>query len=240
MKYPMLKRSLSSWVPGNPFNDPATTCNMPNTPVTDADGDGSYDGDFIFDMQSVYPEYLTDMNVLQCPSSAVNVLGDWNYGNDPANPVDLCAVVDLSYNYFGWMILDEHITEAGTNANDNPPTVNQYVVPTLTAIFTKRLAGDVGVYDKDQHYPDAANVHPLYRLREGVERIMITDINARAQGFRARIRRPARRHRANCPSYGTSSPSIPTRAASTTSRAAATCCSWTATSRSFVTRATIP
>lgn len=191
-KFPTLKQSLSSWQPGDPFNDPATTCDFPNTIFSDADGDGGQDCDFIFDVQSTYPEYLTDINVLQCPSSAVNKPNDWHYDNNGENPVDPCAIADMSYTYFGWAVLDEHITAPGTDANDNPPEINPDVALALGGIFAARLDGDVQAYDKDipAEVWATSGAPTAYRLREGIERFLITDINNPAASNQAQSELP--------------------------------------------------
>jgi len=177
---PPMKRNLSGWTPANPVGDPATTCNLPNTVTTDANGDGVKDDfDIFFDVQSMYPEYLSDLNVTVCPSSAVIEPGDHHYNDDPANPVDPCAVTDLSYMYFGWSILDEVVTAPGTSANDMNPTPNQNLTAILISKLLERLTNKAA-YDNDITYQDsyAGNVErTLYRFREGIERFLITDIN---------------------------------------------------------------
>jgi prepilin-type N-terminal cleavage/methylation domain-containing protein/prepilin-type processing-associated H-X9-DG protein len=183
-KFPPLKQSVSSWQPGDAFDGP-TICDFPNSPQ-DADGDGNNDGpDFIFDVQSTYPEYLSDMNVLECPSN--NETGDnWYFDNDANNPVDVCAPSDLSYMYFGWTVMEEHIS-SNDDPNQDPPAFVGETLSILVTAITNRDGGDLTAYDQDYEYD--ANVtpdtRPLYRFREGIERFYITDINNPAASAQA-------------------------------------------------------
>jgi len=55
--------------------------------------------DFFFDVASLYPEYLTDLNVLVCPSdsqSDATRSGIWNVGGFPTASPDPCRVGSLS------------------------------------------------------------------------------------------------------------------------------------------------
>ena len=177
--FPTLKNNLSSWQPGDIIGDPAKTCDLPNYPLTDADGDGVYDLDFIFDIQSTYPEYLTDCNILNCPSSAVIDPGDYHYDNKEDNPIDPCAVVDLSYMYFGWAILGDLVVAPGTNPNAQNFTPNQNIQTILLTTLFGRLTNP-RIYHEDLTYNDVYDnmaEKKIYRLREGIERFLITDIN---------------------------------------------------------------
>ncbi len=191
--FPPMKRNLSSWRTGNIVGDPSVTCNLPNTVTVDADGDGVKDDfDIFFDVQAMYPEYMTDLNVIYCPSSAVIDPGDHHYGNDVKNPVDPCAVVDLAYMYFGWSILDEIVTAPGTDPNSMNPTPNS----NLTSILLTRLlnrATNPAAYDDDIKYNDVyenGREKTLYRFREGIERFLITDINNPGAGNKAQSELP--------------------------------------------------
>ena len=181
-RFPTMKANESTWVSGLPMS-PDHTCDMPNTVS------------FLPDVQSTYPEYLTDLEILQCPSSANYTPNGWHYDDNPANPIDPChrtnqcwgsEYVD-SYLYFGWTILAEHVAVLGADANANPPTtaVNPRFFEAILYILTERFNdfspnNSTQVYDHDYSYQDlnpAAIEPPLYRLREGIERFLITDIN---------------------------------------------------------------
>lgn len=177
--FPTMKNNISSWQTGQAFDGP-TVCDQPNVPI-DVNGDGNNDGpDFIFDLQSIYPEYLSDTNVMKCPSNSEADSDNWHFGGNPENPIDVCAPTDLSYMYFGWTVMEEHISIAGTDPNANPPSLNNLVLGILLNVITARSGGDATAYDEDLKFTDvnpAATERPLYRLREGIERFFITDIN---------------------------------------------------------------
>jgi len=181
--FPTMKANESTWMPGFPMT-PEYTCDMANTMS------------FLPDVQSMYPEYLTDTEILQCPSSPNGISYDWHYDDDAANPVDPCSRTNSSgvnkdsYIYFGWAILAEHVVLQGAEANANPPdaSLNPRFVSTMVDILMQRWMdtppfspnNSGGVYDKDYAYQDldpAATEQPLYRLKEGIERFFITDIN---------------------------------------------------------------
>ncbi len=180
-QFPPLKRNLSSWNSTHAVGDPAHTCDMPNMPLIDANGDGdNSDLDLIFDIQGCYPEYLSDMNILQCPSAAVNEPGNFHYNNDIANPVDPCAVADMSYIYLGWAILGDLVSAPGTDPNAMTPTLNENARTIMTQKLALDRPGNPAAYDEDITYQDQyeGNVEKtLYRFREGIERFLITDIN---------------------------------------------------------------
>ena len=83
---------------------------------------GAVKFNFGVDAQAVYPEYLSDVNIAQCPSSKSASLGDQNFfknsnGNacspiDPVGHGGRCYNAwDESYTYYGWLfdrVGDEH------------------------------------------------------------------------------------------------------------------------------------
>ncbi|MGC9052610.1 MAG: DUF1559 domain-containing protein [Candidatus Hydrogenedens sp.] len=152
-----------------------------------------------FNARAVYPEYLTDTNILICPSDStarthVTVDGLWNRNADPnldeKNP---CRFSAESYNYYGWAIMDEDMVLPGQDVND--PAINEtnamnYFNPDfLTAILTIlnngyanwANNGDASLLDSDAKQGTVT----VYRLREGIERFLITDINNPAASNKA-------------------------------------------------------
>jgi prepilin-type processing-associated H-X9-DG protein len=101
----------------------------------------------------VYPEYVTDLNILICPASATASLL-----NDPAKKSDPKVMIDdHSYFYLGYAV---------TNEAD---------VKTFADAYKDRMAKGIKM-DEDIRTPNGQ----LLLLREGVERFYITDINAPA------------------------------------------------------------
>jgi prepilin-type processing-associated H-X9-DG protein len=162
--------------------DAATgACDIPNgrplSPPPDFPGP-----DFFFDAKTVYPEYLSDLNVLVCPSDSqagAVAAGAWNVDGDPKNPYDLCRVGSLSYTYITWVFAGERdYVRAGHSENEDPPAISMNFIAKLGATLVQAGSGDVRLFDADMQYTHE-DYGPItaYRLREGVERFMITDIN---------------------------------------------------------------
>lgn len=182
-QWPTLRVRGSSWFEGvsgtTPADFAAESCNIPN---------GS---SFLPDVQAVYPEYLADTNIFQCPSSGAYTADDMHFANNPAFPVDPCATTNDSYVYLGWSILEEHILLDGADPNASPP--ESAVDPDFIMVFADSntftgvlydnffdflLTGEP--YEKDlsiQSVNPSATDRPMHRLREGIERFLITDIN---------------------------------------------------------------
>ena len=167
----------------------------------DCDRQGDMGGAF-FNGPSVYPEYLTDVNVMLCPSDAT-ALNDfegsmWNFMGDPTNDrYNPCRFGSASYNYFGWVLQDEKITVDPTLIND--PGITTTNVQNAGLYFTVDFVA--GLAWLDSAYVDWANGDDsalseidtdisqgdttVYRLREGIERFLITDINNPAASAQA-------------------------------------------------------
>ena len=174
----------------------------PYVPVTDT----GFTYVFAPHIDAVYPEYLTDPNIFICPSDAAppdfinatsgesdlhvhcdasgtGAVGGWNgltRGDYPAGPMQ----AQLSYFYCGW-VLDK--------GEDTDP---QYEIPSssgLTApaqylglfatISSRPPMEQLALHDNDitlsgpfAGYGNGIG-DTVYRLREGIERFMITDIN---------------------------------------------------------------
>ena len=152
---------------------------------------------------SFYPEYLSDTNILRCPSDAEAVEGEFQ---DPVTgTVELAymcddtgrcgAVIDTSYIYFGYVFdkcdSDDELFDLsalsgffpGISGDGPAQVVNGLVVALTPILLTPPSSGNV-VADSDVEVPDGVNGplgngngNTVYRLREGIERFLITDIN---------------------------------------------------------------
>ena len=196
-KWPTLKVRGSSWDPlffGTTSADfAAGMCDVPN---------GS---SFLPDVQTIFPEYLSDANVFQCPSSAIYTPDDMRFANNPAYPIDSCATTNDSYVYLGWAILEEHVVLNGADPNSGTPAsaVDPDFVKLFadSATFTGVLYDNYfdwpvptgAAYEKDlylQSLNPSATERPIHRLREGIERFYITDINNAAASAMAQSTLP--------------------------------------------------
>jgi prepilin-type N-terminal cleavage/methylation domain-containing protein/prepilin-type processing-associated H-X9-DG protein len=185
-------------------------CSDPNLPP------GTWSGPILIaagpNVRTIYPEYLTDPNVLYCPSDANQKPDDLIIpGRDEKNLHLSCddtdkgvQAVDASYAYLGW-VLDEvdstdpwAIQPIGTIWSGLPPTaiipdqlwalaltelVPALLTPTTPPYPHERVDRDVDV----SAFPGAGNAETdtIHRLREGIERFLITDINNPAASAKA-------------------------------------------------------
>ncbi len=154
------------------------------------------------DIRRIYPEYLTDYNVLMCPSSLHNT-GDITL--DLAIVTDdgsgLCQAAGLplkpgtSYGYYGWVldqvdaddpffigqvfwdilrpepmngqVMSMVITMDADSGNEQLVHEDMPVNEEINDLCVANGFGNVGTAGGDSHM----------RLKEGIERFMITDIN---------------------------------------------------------------
>ena len=170
-------------------------------------------GNFMFSLTATYPEYITDLNILFCPSdtdaeisSLLETGSEWYNGNnqlstylmdgDPrngdfvANNPDNVGFSDRSYTFLGWAIKE---------ASWIVPTTDLVTFYVTTAVAPYNAgAGDnyenaLNENDSDQPYTNtignsivaAGTEYTFYRFREGIERFFITDINNPAASAQA-------------------------------------------------------
>jgi len=146
------------------------------------------------DGDALYPEYLTDVLVLACPSDRDGARavkdGFFNKNGDPNQPVLPCRFRRLSYSYYPWVFTNENLLAPGVDQNKDPFEFTDFNPDFLPAIFVQFRSditdwiGDPttsGPFDKDL----SAGNTTYYRVREGIERFMITDINNPAASAKA-------------------------------------------------------
>jgi len=127
---------------------------------------------FMPDAPEIYPEYLNDLMITICPSDNSDLASQGReditvgYRADGTlngtftrlcdNGTMLPRLPDMSYLYFGWNW-----------------TVETFTMNNLLYLFTDHLSS-YAAFQQDIDCPDGQKV---LRLREGMERFMITDIN---------------------------------------------------------------
>ncbi len=137
--------------------------------------DPAYVDTFGPEPRAIYPEYLTDLNILYCPSDAEP---NPNLPSTPANEnwlgLDgkpdydrLDDEIDASYLYMSWAIKDEWV---------GPVDQIEAILLAFGTALLDASANDAMDSDLSLGHPDLGDV-TLYRLREGIERFFITDIN---------------------------------------------------------------
>jgi len=165
--------------------------------------DGGTNGSFAINMIQIYPEYLSDPAVTLCPSDSAgndpadvyddadNMDAVWNGTGMTAtagNPNTEFYPCELdsgssSYLYFGWAVQAAGITDDPTVFTDygevmsyflskpglDPDVLNRFIEAVND--LTNKMDADVPASFDDDLAGD------VYRLREGIERFFITDIN---------------------------------------------------------------
>jgi len=149
------------------------------------------------DPRAIYPEYLTDYNVLICPSApdaggdTLSMINEFDGGGNPCLYAGLPDNPGDSYQYLGWII-----DKAGPD--DPTTTLGPYTIPLQLgvaflvvsnnecvgrdvpadpALAVQTLDNDLDLSAFGGDGLGNGNGSSLYRLREGVERFLITDIN---------------------------------------------------------------
>jgi prepilin-type N-terminal cleavage/methylation domain-containing protein/prepilin-type processing-associated H-X9-DG protein len=186
-------------------------------------------GNFLFSMEETYPEYISDLNVIFCPSDSENNVdkftgpggqwldlngnisparmdGDWSTGlYTPGIPAAFGGpspasndTSDRSYIYLGYAIEDNAVITPfwdggaqGIYAFFISVNIMPYLtaygsadVPALEAVKVALEADHQFNHPGNSKYT-AGQTLPFYRLKEGIERFFITDINNPASSARA-------------------------------------------------------
>ncbi|MCX8065042.1 MAG: DUF1559 domain-containing protein [Candidatus Hydrogenedentes bacterium] len=157
---------------------------FPPIKLFNCDGNVAYDA--TFNGPSVYPEYLTDVNVCVCPSDsdAESVRRAFHKDNDLNKPVEPCRLARGSYYYFGWALHPNVVLIPGVQ----PPTdINQILGSDPYAVAVQYVKLDIVLALYKLWDPNASveekikakleDAGSLPRLRMGIERFLITDIN---------------------------------------------------------------
>jgi len=135
---------------------------------------------------SIYPEYLTDVGVLVCPSDsdAESVFKNFHQDGNPDLPVEPCRLARGSYYYTGWAFHEPAILKPGvTVPTEFPPGFDPANEADVVAFALTLFNDDVvnGFYEwyLSGYSPEAkdSNLGPIPRLRMGIDRFFITDIN---------------------------------------------------------------
>jgi prepilin-type processing-associated H-X9-DG protein len=140
---------------------------------------------------SVYPEYLSDVNIIVCPSDAdgqqeLAKLAGWTKQFEPGardGYIDPCYFWEISYTYYGWALLAQDVFEPGTDVNAAVTPLNwDFALAAVDTFVTSKDVTPAERFDSDIT-TDLGKT--IYRLREGIERFFITDINNPAASSKA-------------------------------------------------------
>lgn len=155
------------------------------------------------DVEQVFPEYLTDPAILFCPSDSEDTPDNLVLPNGSTNLNLPCndsskgmMAVDQSYAYLGWVFDKLESTDLNTQRNLSiitgpssawvPDQLWEFIANgLLPALIGLGGATPQEVMDGDLSVNPAVGGEPLgngagdtiFRLREGIERFLVTDIN---------------------------------------------------------------
>jgi prepilin-type N-terminal cleavage/methylation domain-containing protein/prepilin-type processing-associated H-X9-DG protein len=152
---------------------------------------------FMFAGPTMYPEYMSDAYVLVCPSDRDGQdrwnKARWNWYTDINQGINPCRFDDLSYLYFGWAVMRDHYL-LGTGATDNATA--QGLGTTISTAWAVAFGNTLGAIDAAADDENGVHVAAaaanrdewnfahetkgtvrVYRMRDGIERFFITDIN---------------------------------------------------------------
>jgi len=184
-------------------------CNFKNPNDTTANGKrvtgqggGTGDVEFVPDGKAIYPEYLTDVNVLICPSDQkahdrIFEEGIWYKDMDVSkSEIDPCALTAESYDYWAWAVHEDFYLRPGVNPNDPSIIDVQSAIAgfldmdffgTVAAKFVEVAMSPLGAsdYDADLPYTVVGTQKRVFRTREGIERFFVTDVKDPAASARA-------------------------------------------------------
>ena len=180
-RFPPVQGPATYYTDNIPGNVPGANCNSQDEP------------EFGPRNVAIYPEYISDWKVFQCPSNPDVGDGVESHLSIIAEGCPYAGMsddIDDSYLYLGWVIdggdSDDPTTEYSPGVN----------IPTQVLVAFAELQA-VGITDTQEFTPGDAEtmlnqldgdfdvIAPsgnaggvtIYRLREGIERFLITDIN---------------------------------------------------------------
>lgn len=158
---------------------------------------------------SIYPEYLTDWNVLICPSAPdagegtaafLAIINEVDTGGNPCPYAGIADNPSDGYFYIGYVVDmadgdDQTILFDGYNVSMQLAQAYFILIAAPNAFGNSPLAAQDGLkarqkLDNDIYLEDSSTFGngggtTVYRLREGIERFMITDINNPAASAKA-------------------------------------------------------
>jgi len=174
------------------------------------DINGRLSDTMIFRGPAVIPEYLTDITVVWCPSYAgTDFVKRYDEGTRQGQPptgnsdriVQPEELLKSPYNYVGWLIMESINVlgpkdgSAGTGVNGRFEKADYNGTP-WKELAAENIATNGASSDEDFTVSDAyagtqaGGGDTFYRLREGIERFLITDIDNPAAGAHAQSEIP--------------------------------------------------
>ena len=171
---------------------PGKRCGTPDPPVTQCTANTNFADVWSPDGRAVYPEYLTDVKVFLCPSDpemgTALSQGWWTCDSTENGPICPCKLWAVSYLYWPWVIKPEIYLADPAQLNSTAPIDTllhpDFLAPAIALVDSLTAACESGDFSQFDADVDVGN-KKLYRLRDGIERFMITDINNPAASSQA-------------------------------------------------------
>jgi prepilin-type processing-associated H-X9-DG protein len=150
----------------------------------------------------VITEYLTDLDTLICPSNAyaANAMECYDEGKTPSSlwtfipgkskdkQVEPCEINTEPYSYYGFAFSKDTFT-AHDDFSNFDAALEHWDIGLEFAFVNDGPEGTIAYADKDWSLSNTplrgGTQTTVYRLREGIERFLITDINNPAASARA-------------------------------------------------------
>ncbi len=133
----------------------------------------------MFEGDQLYPDYLTDVNILICPSwsGSTDALGRFDEHKGDTWPtewegtgngiIEGCEITSAPYQYCGWVFNKHMKMRPSENANTDGLLAQMQEGPHMK--------------NEDLEFPEPpegySGTTTIYRIREGIERLLITDVN---------------------------------------------------------------
>ncbi len=161
------------------MNFPTMLRTLPNTGINGVYCTVANNINQFFDGKSVYPEYMTDYKIILCPSDPDAQKQSENFKTNGL--IDPCRFWEVSYTYYGWVLNIKDILQPGVDQNAMTGAMAMFDPGFLIAVGLM-IKGNTDVsganFDKDIPFTNMQGAGKMvYRLREGIERFFITDIN---------------------------------------------------------------
>ena len=171
---------------------PSMLRTLPNTAVGGVYCSVANNINQFFDGKSVYPEYMSDYNIIICPSDADGQTQAEKFTE--SGVVDPCRFWEVSYTYYGWALMIKDVIKQGVDQNTIGDAYDIFDGGFLAAmVLTVLNNADVAApgFDQDMGFTNEQGTDvSVYRLREGIERFFITDINNPAGSAQAQSEIP--------------------------------------------------
>ena len=140
---------------------------------------------FMIEGNAIYPEYISDVAPFACPSDAdfdptLYKVTNSAYPSRIGQP-DTDCLTTTSYVYLGWALQEDAAVSCGlqyyaTHTSDYSMYDRDISAGDVSGIIISPSVPVVGGQECEAYF-NAAGIPGAYRLREGIERFFITDIN---------------------------------------------------------------